>query len=169
MTRLRVIGIDPGPKPGLVCIDFGISTSWWPAVQPRAVQCDPQSALDVFAMWLGEPGERTVLVGCESFVRSSRAGRLKHAAAASKTEQMIEAFHTMFGAWISINNTMRWTTNNAARVKAWAKHERLDAAGLLEVTNGMTHARDGARHAMFVAVHYGGAPDPLSRRARSTT
>ena len=167
MTRFRVIGIDPGPQPGLVCIDFGISTPWWPTVLPQAAQCDPDTSLKMFSMWLREGSGCDVLVGCESFVRSRRAGRISHAGAASKTEQMIEAFHNQFltrmrGEW-------RWTTNNAARVKSWAKHERLDAAGLLEVTNGMTHARDAARHAMFVAVHDGGAPDPLSRRARSTT
>jgi hypothetical protein len=50
-------------------------------------------------------------------------------------------------------------------VKPWATDERLEAAGLLDLTKGMRHARDAARHALFTAVKDGGVPDPLSKHA----
>ena len=40
------------------------------------------------------------------------------------------------------------------------------AAGLLEPTKQLRHARDAARHALFAAVADCGIPDPLSRKAR---
>jgi hypothetical protein len=50
-------------------------------------------------------------------------------------------------------------------VKPWATDTRLAAAGLMEPTTGMRHARDAARHALFAAVKTYGLPDPLSARA----
>jgi hypothetical protein len=55
-------------------------------------------------------------------------------------------------------------TRTAALVKPWATDKRLVAAGLLDITRGLPHARDGARHALFSAHHDSGAPDPLSSR-----
>jgi hypothetical protein len=52
-------------------------------------------------------------------------------------------------------------------VKPWATDERLAAAGLLDPTKGMRHARDAARHALFCAVRDFGLPDPLSAKART--
>jgi hypothetical protein len=60
----------------------------------------------------------------------------------------------------------RWFQRPAAHVKPWATDERLEAAGLLEATKGMRHARDAARHALFAACKDGGIPDPLSKRSR---
>jgi hypothetical protein len=50
-------------------------------------------------------------------------------------------------------------------VKPWAVDKRLHAAGLLDMTAGMRHARDAARHALFCAVKDYGLPDPLSSKA----
>ena len=174
MSNLRVIGIDPGPQPGLVLLRFGISTPWWPVRDMKAVQCDAATAPDILHLLLAADSEDSrTIVGCESFVRSSRSSRLRHAGGASVTERMIKTFDATVAEWFdheadgSKTRTTgnRWTTNNAARVKRWAVYERLDKAGLLEATVGMTHARDAAKHAMFVACEFGGAPDPLSRKA----
>jgi hypothetical protein len=54
---------------------------------------------------------------------------------------------------------------SAADVKPWATDTRLQAAGLLDLTKGMRHARDAARHALFCAVCDFGLTDPLSRKA----
>ena len=52
----------------------------------------------------------------------------------------------------------------ASEVKPWASDLRMAAAGLLEPTKQLRHARDAARHALFAAVADCGIPDPLSRR-----
>jgi hypothetical protein len=54
---------------------------------------------------------------------------------------------------------------NASLVKTWATDKRLAAAGLLDATKGMQHARDASRHALYAAVHTGMARDPLSTKA----
>lgn len=171
MTTLRTIGIDPGPQPGLCLLRFGISTPWWPA-EIRAIQCDADSAPDLLAYLLNleHKGTRTI-VGCERFVRGNRSAKAAHPAAVSKTERMINEFHNTFMDWEDRPihtpvESSRWVLNNASRVKKWAKYERLDAAGLLDATKGMTHCRDAAKHALFVACEYGMAPDPLSRSGR---
>ena len=51
----------------------------------------------------------------------------------------------------------------AGEVKPWATDKRLHTAGLLDLTAGMRHARDAARHALYSAVRDYGLPDPLSR------
>jgi hypothetical protein len=168
MTALRVIGIDPGPQPGLVLLRFGISTPWWPC-SVRAIQCDAAGAPEILNLLLNDASENTrTLVGCERFVRSSRSARLRHGGAASKTERMITEFQNVYAGWrlglVDMTHT-QWLMNNASRVKRWAVYERLDKAGLLDATVGMTHARDAAREALFTACHDGGAPDPLSRKA----
>jgi hypothetical protein len=56
-------------------------------------------------------------------------------------------------------------TRAAALVKPWATDKRLHAAGLLDATKGMQHARDASRQALYAAVHMGVTPDPLSRKA----
>lgn len=166
MTRLRVIGIDPGPQPGLCLLRFGISTPWWPIKDVRAIQCDAHTAPDILRYLLDLDHKDTkTIVGCERFVRGNRSAKAAHPAAVSKTERIIGEFKAVFDAWVQHPDD-RWVLNNASRVKKWAKYERLEAAGLLDATKGMTHCRDAARHAVFVACEYGMAPDPLSRSGR---
>ena len=164
MTTLRVIGIDPGPQPGLVLMRFGVSTPWWPA-DVRAIQCDYQTAPDQlrYLLAVGYQGTHT-LVGCERFVRGNRSAKAAHPGAVNRTERLIGEFKTAADEWFqAMGHDGRWIMNNASRVKAWAKFERLETAGLLDATKGMTHARDAAKHALFVACNDGRAPDPLSR------
>lgn len=52
---------------------------------------------------------------------------------------------------------------SAAEVKGWATDERLKAAGILDKLQGMRHAKDAARHALFHAVRSGVLVDPLSK------
>lgn len=173
MTRLRVIGIDPGPQPGLCLLRFGVSTPWWPVKDVRAIQCDPDTAVDVLHYLLDLDHKDTkTIVGCERFVRGNRSAKAAHPGAVSKTQRMAGVFHSTFMDWEdrpihtpSVESS-RWVLNNASRVKKWAKYERLEAAGLLDATKGMTHCRDAAKHAVFVACEYGMAPDPLSRSGR---
>lgn len=60
---------------------------------------------------------------------------------------------------------LRLYLRSAAEVKPWASDQRLLTAGLLVACKGLPHARDGARHALFAAVHDCAMHDPLSTRA----
>lgn len=150
------IGMDPGPKPGLVALTYADQV----LVDVKVVQCTANVALDILGMWLPDDWRAAgeVYFGIERYVdrqtgRSSRAGQL--------TKDMVgQAVRACAGRAYGV-------FNNASRVKAWATDGRLLAAGLMEPTRGMPHARDAARHALFTAVHDGKIPDPYSRRARN--
>lgn len=148
------IGMDPGPRPGLVTLTYAEGL----LVDVKVVQCSANMALDVLEMWLpGVPLDTETYFGVERYVdrlhgRSSSAGTI--------TKDMVgAAVQACAGrAWVALND--------ASRVKRWATDGRLLAAGLMEPTRGMPHARDAARHALFTAVHEGNVPDPYSKRAR---
>lgn len=156
------IGMDPGPKPGLVKLTYSDGL----LVDIAVVQCTANVALDVLQMWLtGVPDLAEVYFGVERYVdrasgRSSKAGQ--------RTRDLVGSALTLVQTNLSAPGAPKGgnVQNNAGRVKSWATDGRLLAAGLLEPTKGMTHSRDAARHALFTAVHEGKVPDPYSKRGR---
>lgn len=159
MSRQRVIGIDPGPTPGIVVIDS------WPngAQLVDVVQCSASVAGTVLVALLDtDVYDDRAIVQIEDFVvgRSSmRSGR-----AGAQTRELIGSL-VQTCTELSAVAVLR----TASQVKPWATDRRLQAAVMSGDTNlwlataGMRHARDAARHALFCAVHDAGAPDPLSR------
>lgn len=103
--------------------------------------------------------EARIVVAIERFVVGSRAGRTPSHASGAVTRELV----TLATAWAELNNA-EVVLRSAADVKPWATDERLDKAGLLNKAQGMRHAKDGGRHALFEAVKNHGLPDPLSRR-----
>ena len=158
--RALVIGVDPGPIPGVVTLGLNDGR---PLVSPSVFQCDPQSALWVVTEALASELVSWDLkfLAVERFVVGPRAARSTTASAVALTRDLIgnlQGIGDLAGAQVLLRS--------ASEVKPWATDTRLDAAGLLPVTKGMPHARDAARHALFCAVRDAGAPDPLSRRSR---
>lgn len=164
MTAVRVIGIDPGPTTGMVLLrfndgPFGIS---------HVVQCNHGIAPALLEAMLAIDPTTPTIVGIERFVigrKSMRSG--PHG---EVTRDLIGAMQEIWEEHDSTSDGRlggRWFVRSASQVKAWATDARLDAIGLLANTKGMGHARDGARHALFAAVHDGKIPDPLSKRARA--
>lgn len=152
---VAVVGIDPGPVPGLVVLPGGDSEPW-------VVQCSAQLAPAVLQRLLeAELCCRPVLVGVEDFVVRGRAARSASAAAGAQTRDLIGRLEAV--AW-QAGERVLLHKRAAAQVKPWATDGRLAAAGLLEPTTGMRHARDAARHALFTAVIEGIRPDPLSKK-----
>jgi hypothetical protein len=159
--RVRVIGVDPGPVPGMVILDY------WPngAQIADVVQCTVGAAPTLFRAVL-EDGNLPTLVQIETFVIGRGSMRSGHYGTVTR-----DLIVTLREAWASYDSMIRgrrgghWLQRTASQVKPWATDTRLDAAGLLEATKGMRHARDAARHALFCAVHDAGVPDPLSRKA----
>lgn len=157
------IGIDPGPVPGIVHL--------WPhgggrrKLQIDVVQCSERAAPAVLWGLLDSArtclGQAPALVQIEKFVVGR--GSMKSGRAGGVTRDLVGRLRSEAENQPNVTVVVR----PAATVKPWATDERLEAAGLLEATKGMRHARDAARHALFAAVKDGGIPDPLSRKARA--
>ncbi len=151
----RVIGVDPGPVPGIVVLDI-----WETAVIGRveAIQCTHGAACELVEALLMDQVE-TSLVATERFVTRGRANKAQTITRdlVGQLQQAVRIQHHSYNG-----SPVHCLERNASQIKAWATDARLEAAGLLEVTKGMRHARDAARHALFAAVRDAGLPDPLS-------
>lgn len=157
MTALgRVIGVDPGPVPGFVVLDYAGSE----LEHVDVAQCSVGLAPRLFVSLLAD--DRQNLVGIEQWVSRGRSGRSSTSRAGQATRDLIGRL--VQAAPFALVSPADWYARSAGQVKPWATDARLDVAGLLEATKGMRHARDAARHALFTAVHDGGVPDPLSKK-----
>jgi hypothetical protein len=154
---MYVLGVDPGPIPGVVRLHLEYGHGPTRLLEAEALQVTPRLILPTLTMLAQGDG---CAVAMEQFVVGRRAARSSTPAAGGITRTMIGAVT----AW-SANRGARLHTRAAADVKPWAVDKRLHAAGLLDMTAGMRHARDAARHALFCAVKDYGLPDPLSSKA----
>lgn len=148
-----VIGIDPGPTPGIVAMEFYQGR----INDLQVIQCTAGALYDVLH---GIDASLANVVAVERFVVRGRAN-----AAQTITRDQV--------ANLSMHHEGRIVQRSASEVKPWATDRRLQAAvltrddtNLLLITAGMRHARDAARHALFAAVKDGGLPDPLSKDFR---
>lgn len=156
-TYQHFIGVDPGPIPGIVVL-----TPWDNGeLAADVIQCSQGIASTLIDNLLREYHEhdQDALVAVERFVVGR--GSMRAAGAGEQTRDLIGQIQRV----VSFRSTSAFVKRSASAVKPWATDLRLDAAGLLEATKGMRHARDAARHALFAAVRDGGLPDPLSRKA----
>jgi hypothetical protein len=163
VTAVRVIGIDPGPTPGIVLLRFNDG----PFGVCHVVQCTHLIAPEIFRMLLGIDPVTPTIVGVERFVIGAKSYKTGSPGGVTRdlVGQLIEVFDD-HDSTADGRRGGRFFQRNASQVKAWATDERLMKANLYVPTSGMTHARDAARHALFAAVHDGGTPDPLSKRSR---
>jgi hypothetical protein len=162
VTDLRVIGIDPGPIPGLVMLDLNDNHQgpgrWLGDVQ--VLQCSAGLLVELLRELLTAHRD-PVLLQVERYVVGRRSARSSSAAAGATTRDMVGAICST-----ALGTDARVLQRSAAAVKPWATDERLERAGLLEACKGMRHARDAARHALFAACQDGHLPDPLSKEFR---
>jgi hypothetical protein len=173
VPELRAIGVDPGPIPGLVLLDYDRDPDLVMARRPTRVSVLQHAGGDL--PWLlrkllcdwrrGKPA--LTIVQTERFVVSGRSGRSSSAKAGEETRDLVgrlEQVTLTYAEDPTDGGAALFVTRPAASVKPWADNVRLHRVGLLEATNGMVHARDAARHALFTACRDGGVPDPLSKR-----
>lgn len=155
------IGIDPGPIPGIVHL---YPRAGGHHLEIDVVQCNERAATAV--LWGLLDSHRTLLGKAPALVQIERfvVGRasMRSAAAGATTRDLVGRLTGEAENQPNVKVVQR----AAAEVKPWATDARLEAAGLLEATKGMRHARDAARHALFAAVKDGGLPDPLSKEFR---
>jgi len=159
MSELVVVGVDPGPMPG-ICALYWLSPE---QVRPASAvyQCNHPAAVDLVEHLLNWGADRRVLA-IERFVSGPRSSRLNSPISAQITRELITAL-TSLRTTLACEVVLR----SAAEVKPWGSDERLDACGLIETTRGMPHARDAARHALHAAVWAAGQVDPLGSLWRS--
>ena len=134
-THARIIGIDPGPKPGLVVL-----TTY-------AGRITTVTKLDLRG--LGEQLADAALVGMERFVIGRGTAR-KTKAGSLETLAYIEQVR----AWVHAAG-VRLVEYPAGTVKPWATDDRLRAFGCYVPGD---HDRDAARHALYAAVRAGYLP-----------
>ena len=139
-THARIIGIDPGPTPGLVVL-----TAYDGRV--TAVTKLDGPALDFRG--LDEQLAQSSLVSMERFVLGRGTARKTRAGTEKTLAQIAEvrALCVRMGA--------RLVQFPAGAVKPWATDERLRAFGCYVTGN---HHRDAARHALYAAVRTGYLP-----------
>ena len=164
---LRVVGIDPGPTPGVVVLDLcdraDSEGRWLDYAHVAQVSVDLADSLLTSLLLAHHAPVGSALVAVEAFVHS-RKGRSGASRVTRDLVPVLRATTSSYGA--------AFVERQASQVKAWATDERLDRAAfrvsdrwvnLLDLTKGMRHARDAARHALFAACRDGQLPDPLSK------
>lgn len=159
---IYIIGIDPGPTPGLVGLGTrcraGEKTPFLASVD--TVQCSHSVLISVLdGLW--DSWNSAVRLAVEQFVVGPRASRSRTSSAGVATRELINEIER----WAKLHSLPEPVLRRAADVKPWATDTRLHAAGLLLPMRGLQHARDAARHALFSAVKDHGLPDPLSQKA----
>ena len=156
--NVYVVGVDPGPTPGIVRLVLSGPT----VERVDVTQCTATLLVPMLnALIESVPFSVRTALTYEAFVVGPRAARSSYAGrdAGRVTRDMVRDLET----WAE-HRAVTAHTYRAADVKPWATDARLQAAGLLVPTRGMCHARDAARHALYTAVRHCGLPDPLSRR-----
>lgn len=156
---LTVIGVDPGVTTGVAVFEYGKDLGKQPIVP--LYQADA-----VGTPWLleqlvkehtlnGTIRYHAVVIAVESYV----AGRHGKGSEGTVTREFVALCDLLASRY-----NAKLVRRNAGTVKPWATDARLHRHALF-ATEGMRHARDAARHALFAAVHDFGVPDPLSRKA----
>jgi hypothetical protein len=157
---LVIVGIDPGPRPGLCALRF--NTAKIRCATPVILQCYPASAAITMLKSILPRDVKLIILSYELWIPSNKAGKLATPSAAIATGKMC----ARLDALPTEDDRIVVKHHSAAQVKPWATIERMEKAGLELITKGMTHARDGGKQALFCAVHSAGVPDPLSRKHR---
>lgn len=153
------IGMDPGETVGLCRLTYAVDSS---LLLADVVQASASTALDLLEVLLRVPKGTEVYFQVEKFVIGR--GSYRSGSPGARTRDMVGSACTL--ALAAAQGHTMVSRRSAGEAKAWATDGRLKAAGLLEDTKGMGHARDATRHALFTAVAEGNIPDPLSRKAR---
>jgi hypothetical protein len=151
-----IIGVDPGSTTGLAVLELVDGRYQCLHVEQIPAGDFP----DRFDAVVTEMRARGTLpnefhVATEAFVVRGRATR-------SRTPKGGEHARRVNG-WLHASlPPHQLSVRSASQVKKWATDRRLAAAGILEQTKGMGHARDAQRHALFAARMDLQWPDPLS-------
>lgn len=136
---MRVLGIDPGPTPGVVLLKCKRGEL------PHMVQFHGYSMEQLVQLVQGAD-----IVAVERFIVSPGTGRKTRGA----TPATMAMAHELAEAAKRHGRPLQYAV--AGQVKPWATDARLKAWGLYDDTKGKGgHHRDAARHALYAAVKRG--------------
>lgn len=152
-----IIGIDPGPIVGVCLLRLPPPAGRPNAWHAEIAQITPSGLWALLAGW--QEAYRITALAAESFAVGPLAARVSTPGASTTTRDVLG------GLVLAVPREVRRVQRRAVDVKPWATNVRLTAAGLMRPTEGMRHARDAARHALYCACRDYGARDPLSKRA----
>lgn len=155
-VKLVVVGVDPGPTPGVCRLVYFNDHTY----EPEVYQTHHSACFNLVG-WLMRPDwdeGAPVVLAIERFHVGPGSARVSTPVAGRITRDLVG----QLSALVSGDRGVRLVQRSAAEVKPWGTDLRLTKSGLLELTKGMPHARDAARHSLFAAVS-SGMPDPLSR------
>lgn len=156
---VNVIGLDPGPIPGIVTLHW-LSHPGWVLDAVHAYQCGAATAAKLLALLLDEYGDDWAAAGIERYVDT---GNLKskrdHGGVTVRQERELTA--------VAAEHGVRPGCLPAATVKTWASARRMKESGVWPaIPAKLEHARSAAQVALYWAVRNGGVPDPLSTKAQ---
>jgi hypothetical protein len=163
-TQLVVVGVDPGPTPGVCRLTYNADQVF----AAEVYQTNHGSCFDLVD-WLlpyhQDPDYRrpTVILAIERFHVGPGSARVATPVASRITRDLVGRLSALIEG-----RDVRLVQRSAAEVKPWGSDLRLTKSGLLDLTRGMPHARDACRHALFAAVS-SGMPDPLSAKFTRVT
>lgn len=155
MTLISVIGVDPGPTTGLCFLDYedkrlkaslrlqvngDAAVFTLETILMRAYN-DPEAIPKRFAQL--EP----FVTGNSAGTKMSPGETTRQLAFALGETLLVYGYHV--------------ARRKAADIKSWGSDKRLEAAGIMGPKEGMRHANDAGRHALYAAVHDAYRPDPL--------
>lgn len=148
----HIIGLDPGPMVGAVLLKLPpIGATRPEPYRAEIAQITPNGLWALIASWI--EAYDVLAVAAERFVVGHRAARVNAPKASEAARDVLG------GLAVSLGDTRR-ILRTAADVKPWATDAKLKAAGLFVPTEGMPHARDAARHALYCACADFGARVP---------
>jgi hypothetical protein len=155
------LGIDPGPSTGFMLLN--LTAPGKPGDSAEFFQTGARSAPWLLRQLLREHtgSGQAGRCGIEAFAPGRGPGaRMGTGKVTRDLVEELAACCAEYGVPVR--------ARNASVVKAWdgPDGKRLEAAGLLALTPGSTHARDAGKHALYTAVWDCGYPDPLSRAGR---
>jgi hypothetical protein len=166
MTRLAVIGVDPGPCSGIVLLNWKEHTTpGWPPGWVDSYQCDAVNAPGMLTWVLRKALENECQLrgAIEEFREGVRSTRTKNPQDAGLTRALVPTLRMtadVFG--------LKLRVRPAAVVKPWATDRRMDASGVWKaVPVKMIDSRSAAQQAVYESVHGGKLTDPLSRKAKN--
>jgi hypothetical protein len=155
-----VIGIDPGEVTGISFLDY-IGDRIAGTMQ---VQVDASSAVALLeSLLLRFYNNPEVIIRrwgqVEEFVTGQSAGT--KGKPAEVTRQLVFALGEtlqLYGYHVKIRKKADIYKKDGS---GWASDKRLEKAGVIRQLDGMRHANDASRHALYCAVHDAYKPDPL--------
>jgi hypothetical protein len=151
---VSVIGVDPGVTTGISFLDY-IDKRLAGTMQ---VQVDAKSATALLeTLLLRFYNSKTIVqrwAQIEPFKTGQSAGAKGEPAEVTRQQAFIlgETLQ-MYGYHTELRKK--------GDISTWGSNKRLEKAGIIRQLDGMRHANDASRHALYCAVHDAHMPDPL--------